>query len=215
MRDGVLRLPEIILEGRDVLLRPLKVEDAASLAGASGESREHYGLTPVPSGVAEAGAYVGHAVRQRELGERYPFVVLHVGRIVGTTSYFDYQPWSWRAGSLLQRVDRPDVCEIGHTWLAASAQRTRCNTEAKYLLLSYAFETWGVHRVSLRTDERNERSRQAIERLGAKLEGVRRADKPGADGRVRDSALYSIVAAEWADIGARLRRILGAPFWVK
>ena len=85
-------------------------------------------------------------------------------------------------------------------WLAASAQRTRCNTEAKYLLLSHAFDVWRVHRVSLKTDERNTKSRRAIERLGAVFDGVRRADMPGQDGSVRNSAYYSIVPGEWPTV---------------
>jgi hypothetical protein len=79
-----------------------------------------------------------------------------------------------------------------------------CNTEAKFLMLSHAFEKWEVHRVSLRTDVRNERSRNAILRLGAKFEGIRRADKPATDGTVRDSAMYSIIAAEWPEVRERL-----------
>jgi len=96
------------------------------------------------------------------------------------------------------------VVEIGATWLAASAQRTRCNTEAKILMLAQAFDVWQVHRVSLKTDARNAKSRRAIERLGALFEGVRRADMPGSDGSVRDSAYYSIVRAEWPDVRKRL-----------
>jgi RimJ/RimL family protein N-acetyltransferase len=93
-------------------------------------------------------------------------------------------------------------------WLAASAQRTRCNTEAKSLLFTYAFEVWNVYRVSLRTDERNARSRRAIERLGARFEGIRRADMPGQDDVVRNSAFYSIVRDEWSEVRARLRESL-------
>ena len=91
------------------------------------------------------------------------------------------------------------------TWLAASAQRTRCNTEAKLLMLAHAFERWQVHSVSLKTDERNARSRRAIERLGARFDGLRRADMPGADGTVRTSAYYSILAAEWPVVCEGLR----------
>ena len=105
-------------------------------------------------------------------------------------------------------MNLPDVLEIGGTWLSASAQRTVCNTEAKYLMLKHAFERWSVHRVSLRTDERNRRSRRAIERIGARFEGIRRADMPGADGTVRNSALYSIVAAEWPDVRKLLENLL-------
>jgi len=208
MSDIPFQLPKIILEGREVLLRPLELADASSLAEAAAESPDQYRYTSVPNGLAEAQAYILKAHSQRDAGQRYPFTILLLRRIVGTTSYFDFQPWTWPAGSSLRRDDRPDVCEIGYTWLAASAQRTRCNTEAKYLLLCHAFETWQVHRVSLRTDARNERSRRAIERLGAQFEGIRRADMPGADGTMRNSAFYSIIATEWPDVRARLRNFL-------
>jgi N-acetyltransferase len=210
MNETPFQLPEIILEGREVLLRPLGLADASSLAQAAAESREQYRFTSVPNGLTEAQAYIVKALSQRDAGQRYPFTILLLGRIVGTTSYWEFQPWAWPSGSSLQRQDRPDVCEIGYTWLAASAQRTRCNTEAKYLLLSHAFETWQVHRVSLRTDMRNQRSRSAIERLGARFEGIRRADMPGVDGTVRDSAFYSILAVEWPDVRNRLRNFLSA-----
>lgn len=194
----------IALLGTEVSLRPLQLEHAEALALAASESREHYRFNPVPDGLLEARAYVVHALDSRDAGLRYPFVIEWRSRIVGTTSYSGFQPWLWPSGSPLQRTDRPDVVEIGYTWLAASAQRTRCNTEAKYLLLRHAFETWEVHRVSLRTDERNQRSRNAIQRLGARFEGIRRADKPSADGIVRDSAFYSIVRSEWPAIRAGL-----------
>ena len=101
--------------------------------------------------------------------------------------------------------------EIGYTWLAQSAQRTRCNSETKYLLLEQSFDTWKVHRVSFRTDERNERSRKAIERLGAKFEGIRRCDMPGIDLSVRNSAFYSILLDEWPEIKKQLLVNLQAP----
>ena len=107
----------------------------------------------------------------------------------------------------------PDALEIGATWLSDLAQRTRCNTEAKYLMLTHAFDVWEVHRVALKTDERNTRSRRAIERLGAKLDGVRRADMPGQDGSVRSSAYYSIVRAEWPAVRATLEQSLGDKPW--
>ena len=137
-----------------------------------------------------------------------PFAILWQDRVVGSTSYLDLQSWRWPAGSPFARTDHPDVVEIGATWQGASAQRTRCNTEAKYLLLSNAFDTWRVHRVALKTDERNVQSRRAIERLGAAFEGVRRADMPGHDGSVRNSAYYSILLAEWPNVRKRLEDAL-------
>jgi RimJ/RimL family protein N-acetyltransferase len=101
----------------------------------------------------------------------------------------------------------PTVAEIGGTWYAASAQRTVVNTECKLLLLSYAFDTWGVLRVTMKTDTRNERSRVAILRIGARFEGIRRVHAPAVDGAVRDTAYYSIVAAEWPEVRARLESL--------
>lgn len=196
---------EIILTGNEVTLRPLGLADAEALAAAAAESREHYGLTTVPDGTQGAAAYIRAALAQED---RLSFAIEFRGRLVGTTSYLEIQTWQWPTDCSLQRAGRPDVVEIGATWLAESAQRTRCNTECKYLLLEYAFEGWEVHRVSLRTDARNERSRRAIERIGARFEGIRRADKPATDCMVRDSAFYSIVRSEWSEVKERLRGLL-------
>lgn len=205
MKSG---LDQPVLTGPTVALRPLSMGDAEALAAAAAESREHYTYTRVPDGLEQARSYIAAALRDRESGHRMPFVTLWHGRVVGSTSYLDVQQWQWPAGSPLQRTDAPDVVEIGATWLSASAQRTRCNTEAKHLMLSHAFDVWRVHRVTLKTDARNERSRHAIERLGARLDGVRRADMPAQDSTVRDSAYYSIVRAEWPAVRARLEQSL-------
>ena len=198
----------LALRGVEVTLRPLSVDDVEALAAALAESREHYSFSEIPEGLEETRRYVEKALGQQAAVQRIPFTIVWCGRVVGTTSYYDFQPWEWPVGCDLQRLDRPDTLEIGYTWLAASAQRTRCNTESKYLLLSHAFDFWEVHRVCLRTDVRNERSRRAIERLGGQFEGVRRADMPGEDCTVRDSAFYSIVIAEWPQLQNRLKEIL-------
>ena len=203
---ALLETPTLI--GREVTLRPMRLDDVAALAAAAAESREHYGLSLVPDGGEAMRAYVEKLLKQRDRGDRLPFVTEWRGRVVGATSFIEPRIWDWQGGSPLQRTDRPDTVEIGSTWLAASAQRTRCNTEAKLLMLSHAFERWEVHSVTLKTDRRNQRSRRAIERLGAQLDGIRRADMPGADGTVRSSAYYSIVAAEWPAVKERLARRL-------
>jgi len=197
-----------VLRGPTVTLRPLAVADAAALASAAAESRSEFGYTRVPDGAEDARAYIELALADRAAGRRIPFAIVWQERLVGSTSYLDPQRWRWPAGSPLQRTDRPDTVEIGSTWLGASAQRTRCNTEAKHLLLSHAFDTWGVHRVSLKTDERNAKSRRAIERLGALFEGVRRADMPSAEGTVRNSAYYSIMRSEWPQVRKTLEEAL-------
>ena len=197
-----------VLAGREVTLRPLAASDVDALTAAAAESREHFGLSVVPSGSDDTRRYVERLLKQRDQGRRVPFATIWRERVVGSTSFIDPQLWDWPRGSDRQRVDRPDTVEIGSTWLAASAQRTRCNTEAKLLMLEHAFERWQTHSVSFKTDERNERSRRAIERLGARFDGVRRADMPGADGTVRSSAYYSIVAGEWSAIKQRLQQLL-------
>jgi len=202
MSNGI----DLVLSGPTVTLRSLAETDAAALATAAAESREQYVYTRVPDGEEDARGYIATALGDRATGRRLPLAIVWQGRIVGSTSYLDLQHWRWPPGSPHQRAGDPDVVEIGATWLSASAQRTRCNTEAKRLMLSHAFDVWRVHRVALKTDERNAKSRRAIERLGARFEGVRRADMPGQDGSVRGSAYYSIVQAEWPDV----RRALDA-----
>ena len=111
--------------------------------------------------------------------------------------------WSWPAGPIHvagepRRADAgepPDVAEIGHAWLEAAAQRTAVNTAACLLLMIHAFDAWRVHRLVLKTDERNLRSRAAIERLGGRFEGILRAHLPAADGTIRNTALYAILPA--------------------
>ena len=175
-----------------------------ALTDAASEDRATYRWTFVPDGRAAMAAYVDLALQGREDDLFTPFVTIAEERIVGSTRFLT-ERWDWAASDpRRQRHDTPDVVEIGWTWLAASAQRTAINTEAKLLMLTHAFETWEVHRVCLRTDRRNERSRNAIERLGATLDGVIRADRPGSDGTVRDTAHYSISAAEWPPVKARL-----------
>ena len=198
----------VVLRGETVTLRPLAAADAVAIAAAASESRRQFAYIRVPDGVEEAQRYIEVALADREAGRRLPFAIVWHDRVVGSTSYLDLQRWRWPAGSPLPRTDHPDAVEIGSTWLAASAQRTRCNTEAKYLLLSHAFDVWQVHRVALKTDERNATSRRAIERLGAVFEGVRRADMPAPDGAVRNSAYYSILRAEWSDVRKRLEDAL-------
>lgn len=195
---------DLRLAGTEVALEPLRPDHADALAAAAAESREHYRYNPVPDGAKEAAGYIELALRQRAEGNRYPLAIVWRGRIVGTTSYSEFQPWDWSVKCGVRRRELPNACEIGFTWLAASAQRTSCNTETKFLLLRHAFDTWTVHRVRFRTDERNQRSRRAIERLGARPDGVLRADMPGRDGTVRNTAFYSILALEWPDARVRL-----------
>ena len=197
----------VTLEGRWVRLEPLGRGHAAGLLAAASGSRDTYGFTTVPRTAAETTACIGGALAEQAAGRALPFATIDRARgaVVGCTRLFNIEFWPWPAGNPNQRgVDRPDVAEIGWTWLAASAQRTPINTEAKLLMLAHAFDVWRVHRVSLMTDARNQRSRDAILRLGARFDGVLRAARPASDGAIRDTAAFSILEAEWPAVRANL-----------
>lgn len=190
-----------VLEGTLVRLEPLGHQHAADLALAAEEDRGTYDFTWVP-GADEVGAYIDTHLATAATGRLAPYaqVSLATGRAVGATAY--WEPRSWLTDDAL------DAVEVGFTWLARSTQGTGVNAEAKLLLFRHAFEVWGVSRVDLKTDARNRRSRAAIERTGARFEGVlrnwSRSSVPGEEGRLRDSAIYSITAAEWPGCRERL-----------
>jgi len=200
----------LTLSHGELILSPLTLEHAAELNAASGEDASIYRYSNTPLGLAQTEHAIDDALRLRAQGQRFPFVISWRGRVIGTTSFAGYQPWTWPANSPLQRSDRPDALEIGYTWLAKSAQRTPCNTSAKYLLLRHAFEVFEVHRVAIQTDARNTVSRRAIERVGGQLDGIIRGHKVAADGKVRDSAMYSILQREWPPLKALLEEKLAA-----
>jgi len=194
----------IELSGSEVALRPLERSDIEAIGVAATGLRESHPVSFVPDGPDGARRYVEAALSAKADGHRYPFAIIWRGVVSGTTSYLDFVEWERPEGPR----GAPAVVEIGATWLSRAAQRTRCNTEAKYLMLAHAFEHWRVARVSFKTDERNVHSRAAIERIGAQFEGIRRAEMLGADGAIRNSAYYSILADEWAAIRERLSATL-------
>ncbi|MGH3514595.1 MAG: GNAT family N-acetyltransferase [Pseudonocardiaceae bacterium] len=199
-------LPDVpVLHGPLVRLEPLSMSHGEDLAVAAEEDRGAYGFTRVPR-AWEVEKYLAAHFERAQGGKLAPFALIRRGdgRAVGCTAYWD--PRFWPGRSQLYAI------EIGWTWLAASAQRTGINVEAKLLLLEYAFETLGVVRVDLKTDARNERSRRAIECLGAQFEGVLRhwsqSHTPGEEGLLRDSAMFSVIASEWPTTKATLCRRL-------
>jgi RimJ/RimL family protein N-acetyltransferase len=196
--------PSVTLTGHHVQLEPLVPSHVDELLAAATESRDSYGYTWVPDTAASMKSYVDTAVAERAAAQAVPYLVRwrETGRAAGCTRFFDFRDWSGR--------DLPDALEIGHTWYAASAQRTACNTETKLLLLSHAFENWRASRVQLKTDARNARSRAAIARLGAQFEGILRSDRPASDGGLRDTAYYSVIATEWPAVRENLRHKLSA-----
>ena len=212
MTDTTLVIGPTILAGRHVRLEPLAHVHIPGLVAAAREDSALYRWSTVPQGVMEMAQYVDTALGGREAGSALPFATVRAedDMVIGSTRFFELERWAWPAGHPHSRRNGFDSCEIGYTWLAASASRTAANTEAKLLMLSHAFEAWGVHRVCFHTDVRNERSRAALERIGAQFEGVLREHRLAADLVPRDSARYSIVAAEWPQLKQRLQERLTA-----
>ena len=204
-------LEPFVLEGRHVRLEPLRDAHIPALVEASGQDRSAYQWTYTPDGIEQMADYVRDALTKVASGAHVAFATVRRGgapgggdAVVGATRFCEIAFWQWPPGAVHQRDGVPDVVDIGFTWLAGSAQRTPVNTEAKLLMMTHAFEVWRVHRVALQTDVRNKRSWAAIERIGGKLDGILRADRPGADDTVRTSARFSIVASEWPEAKARL-----------
>lgn len=200
--------PAPTLQGHHIRLEPIAHRHAEGLAQASSADPSLYQWSPVPQGKLEAAQYIDTALAWHEAGTAVTFatVSLDNGAVIGSTRFFNLERWPWPQGHPLHDRTTPDACEIGYTWLAKSAIRTPANTEAKLLMLTYAFEDWEVHRVCLHTDVRNQRSRAAMERIGAQFEGILRAHRMAADFIPRDSARYSITAADWPDVKLRLQQ---------
>jgi RimJ/RimL family protein N-acetyltransferase len=193
-----------------VRLEPLAMRHAEGIAWAGALDRAAYAYTSVPHGLDASCDYIARALAEQAAGRVLPFALVNPlnGRVLGATRFLELDYWRgplvWPPvtgvpdGDPLTAV--PDAVEIGNTWISSEARGTGVNTEAKYLMLRHAFETWGVRRVSMRADARNARSCVAIERLGATCEGVRRAHSRGLDGVVRDTAFYSVLDEEWSAV---------------
>mgnify|MGYP000349562091 CR=1 FL=1 len=183
----------VTLERGLVRLVPLSLEHEAGLAAAAADGELwNLRVTSVPEPGATR-AYIETALRGRDEGHRFAFAVLDAasGEVIGSSSYHDIVP----------AVER---LEIGYTWYAASRQRSAVNTTAKLLLMQHAFETLGAQLVGWRTDNYNFASQRAIERLGARKDGVLRHHALRRDGTVRDTVMYSLAAGEWPEVKAHL-----------
>jgi RimJ/RimL family protein N-acetyltransferase len=201
-----MRAADFVLQGKHVRLEPLDYRHVDGLVAAASAEPFLYRWTPVPQGADEAAKYIETALDWKDAGTAVPFAIVGAdsGVVLGSTRFWNLERWSWPPGHPSHDRSEPDVCEIGYTWLTRAAVRTAANTEAKLLMLTHAFETWNVLRVCFHTDARNERSRAALERIGGKFEGILRAHRIAADFIPRDSARYSIVAAEWPAVKQRL-----------
>lgn len=196
-----LPIAPVTLTGRFVRLEPLSERHTLDLARAGADESiwRYMPYGPVTT-EARMRAWIQDLLERQQRGGDLPFAVIHLesGRAVGATRYMDIRP-------------EHRGLEIGGTWYGLAYQRTSVNTESKYLLFTYAFETLGCIRVQLKTDLRNERSQRAIERLGAVREGVLRNHMILPDGYLRSSVMYSVIAEEWPGVKRRLEAKLARP----
>ena len=186
-----------VLSERGIQLMPMGLEHEAGLRAAAADGELwRLRVTSVPD-PDDTRKYIEDALAMRDAGNRFAFAVTdqQTGAVLGSTSYHD----------ILAAVKR---VEIGYTWYAQSWQRTHVNTGAKLLLLQHAFDTLGAQLVGWRTDNFNFASQRAIERLGAKKDGVLRHHAPRRDGTVRDTVMYSVAAGEWPEVRSHLEHQL-------
>lgn len=196
-----MRIEPVILEGTHVRLEPLSLERHLDGLCAVGLEPELWRWTSQLVATREdLRRYVEQALEEQAAGHGLPFATLERagGRVAGSTRFAAVTPPHRRV-------------EIGWTFLGRDFQRTMLNTEAKYLMLRHAFESWGCIRVELKTDALNARSRAAILRIGAREEGTFRRHMITAGGRVRDTVYFSVVDTEWPGAKARLERMLERP----
>lgn len=196
-------LERITLTGRHVQLEPLSLDHVEGLVAAATIDRATYDYTEVPADPAGMTDYIERLLADHAAAKVLPFAQrrLDTGELVGCTRYLDIRWWRGRP--------EPDEVEVGGTWLASTAQRTAINTEAKLLLLTNAFEQYGVWRVAICTDADNERSRTAILRLGATFEGVLRHHRLRYNTPTpepRDTAVFSVTDDEWPALKAELEQ---------
>ena len=198
--------PGQALIGKLIRLEPLQHQHVPGLVAAAADGADLYRWSAVPQDQTQARQYVETAIAARDGGTAVPFAVVRAAdrAVIGSTRFFDLDYWLWPAG---RDHPGPDTCEIGYTWLSPKAIRTGANTEMNRLMLAHAFEVWQVASVSLHTDARNQRSRQAMERIGARFEGLLRAHRLGTDLRPRDSARYSVTAADWPAVRQHLQEL--------
>jgi N-acetyltransferase len=190
----------VVLRNALVRLEPLTTEHAVALEAAARDGELwNLRITSVPA-PGETAAYIATALKGQADGHMLPFAVVDEasGRVIGSTRYHDIVP----------AVER---LEIGYTWYGRSWQRTHVNTTAKLLLLEHAFEALGARLVGWRTDNFNFASQRAIERLGARKDGVLRHHALRRDGTVRDTVMYSLAAGEWPEVKAQLQYQLARP----
>jgi RimJ/RimL family protein N-acetyltransferase len=190
----------VVLRDRNLRLEPLALEHEAGLRAAAADGELwNIRVTSVPE-PEQIRQYIEDALAMREAGRRFAFAVMEAatGKVLGSTSYHDILP-------AVKRV------EIGYTWYGKSSQRSHVNTTCKLLMMQHAFDTLGCHVVGWRTDNFNFASQAAIERLGAKKDGIIRGHALRRDGTIRDTVMYSLRSGEWPEVKAQLQYSLNKP----
>jgi RimJ/RimL family protein N-acetyltransferase len=192
------------LTGEHVRLEPLSVRHVPGLLKAAAQDPSLYQWVLVPQDEPAMRRHVEDALAARAKGIAVPFAVVRLDdeTVIGATRFHQLDYWTRPVPG-----DTPDTCEIGYTWLAREALRTGANTEMKRLMLTHAFELWRVRSVCLHTDVRNQRSQNAIRRIGGTFEGILRAHRLAVDQSPRDSARFSITAAEWPAVRQQLAEL--------
>ena len=191
--------PAILID-RNVRLEPLSLAHESGLRSAAADGELwNIRVTSVPE-PDQTRQYIADALTMREAGNRFAFAVVEdsTGKVLGSTSYHDILP-------AVKRV------EIGYTWYGKSSQRSHVNTTCKLLMMTHAFETLGCNVVGWRTDNFNFASQAAIERLGARKDGIIRGHALRRDGTIRDTVMYSLRSGEWPEVKAQLLHSLNKP----
>ena len=198
--SGPSASPAFLLQGRHVRLEPLTLDHEQPLLRIALEPELWLWTTARVDDTDDFHRYFTTALREREQGKAVPFATIDraSGTPIGSTRFGNLEPVHRRA-------------EIGWTWIGRDWQRTAINTEAKYLMLRHAFETWGCVRVELKTNALNQKSRRAIQRIGGREEGIFRKHIISERGVWRDTVYFSILDDEWPEVKARLEEMMGAP----
>lgn len=186
-------MEEILLTGKQVTLRKMTIGDVHDLYNVAQDERIWAHMINRMESVKDMESYIQAALNAKEQGSEYPFVIIQneTNKIVGSTRFMDINLSHKRL-------------EIGNTWLSPEFWRTPINTECKYMLFNHCFEVLKLNRVQLKTDHENVRSQQAIERIGAKKEGILRNHMIRVNGTIRHTVMFSVIKEDWAVVKKRL-----------
>jgi N-acetyltransferase len=205
-----MKIESPVLTGGHVRLEPIGRHHLDGLVAAAAADPSLYEWSSVPQGREGFTAYIDTALAWLEAGSAVTFATIRLSdnAVIGSSRFWNFDRWQWPQAHPRRGKRVLDGCEIGYTWYTRSAIRTAANTDAKLLMLTHAFGPWNALRVCFHTDARNKRSGAALERIGAKHEGLMRAHRYAPDHTARDSMRYSITIDEWPEVKERLEGFL-------